>query len=226
MDGIKEAIGIEQFLNTLPLEKRIWLTEGKPRTCVEAGELLDEYEQARKQDPSGQKTTPHKKCNFCHKQRHLEQKCRKRKASGAGVHTGETGQPMCFKCRKYGHISKRCPKKSALMCPLPIVSEPFSGIAMDIVEPLPCTKLGKRYILIIRDYATRYLEDIPLSSIDAEHVAEKLIQVFSRMGVPQEILTDQGSNFTSQLLDELYRLLHIYPIQTWHHRPTTDRTQK
>ena len=116
MDDIKEAIGIEQFLNTLPPEKRIWLTERKPRTCVEAGELADEYEQARKQDPSGQKATPHKKCNFCHKQGHLEQECRKKKASGAGLYTGETGQPMCFNCRKYGHISKRCPEKSALMC--------------------------------------------------------------------------------------------------------------
>ena len=114
MDDIKEAIGIEQFLNTLPPEKRIWLTERKPRTCVEAGELADEYEQARKQDPSGQKATPHKKCNFCHKQGHLEQKCRKKKASGAGFHSGETGQPMCFNCRKYGHISRRCPEKKCI----------------------------------------------------------------------------------------------------------------
>ena len=70
MDDTKEAIGIEQFLNTLPPEKRIWLTEIKPRACVEAGELADEYEQAREQEPSGQKATPHKKCNFCHKQGH------------------------------------------------------------------------------------------------------------------------------------------------------------
>ena len=70
----------------------------------------------------------------------------------------------------------------------------------------------KRHILVICDYATRYPEAIPLSSIDAEHVDEELIQVFSRVGVPREILTDQGSNFTSRLLAELYRLLHIHPI--------------
>ena len=34
------------------------------------------------------------------------------------------------------------------------------------------------------------------------------------MGVLREILTDQGSNFMSKLLGELYRLLHVHPIKT------------
>lgn len=37
-----------------------------------------------------------------------------------------------------------------------------------IVGPLPRSRLGKRYVLVICDYATRYLEAIPLRSIDAE----------------------------------------------------------
>ena len=47
-------------------------------------------------------------------------------------------------------------------------------------------------MLVICDYATRYPEAIALCSIDAEDVAEELIKVFSRVVVPQEILTDQG----------------------------------
>ena len=42
------------------------------------------------------------------------------------------------------------------------------------------------------------------------------------MGVPREILTDQGSNFTSQLLAELYRLLQVRPIRTSPYHPETD----
>ena len=80
--------------------------------------------------------------------------------------------------------------------------------------PLPRSKSGNRYVLVICDYATRYPEAIPLRSIDAEHIAEELIKVFARVGVPRETLTDQGSNFTSQLLAELYRLLHVHPIRT------------
>ena len=44
---IKEVCGIEQFLSTIPMEKKLWVMERKPKTCVQAGELADEYEQAR-----------------------------------------------------------------------------------------------------------------------------------------------------------------------------------
>lgn len=79
---------------------------------------------------------------------------------------------------------------------------------MDIVGLLPRSKAGNNYILVLCDYATRYPEAVPLRSIDAEHVAEECIQIFARVGVPEEILTDQGSNFMSNLLTEVYRLLH------------------
>ena len=93
---------------------------------------------------------------------------------------------------------------------------------MDLVGPLPRNRSGNKYILVICDYATRYPEAIPLRSIDAEHIAEELVKVFSRVGVPKEILTDQGSNFTSQLLAEVYRLLHVQPIKTSPYHPQTD----
>ena len=53
-------------------------------------------------------------------------------------------------------------------------------------------------LLVLCDYATRYPEAIALHSIDAEHIAEELMKLFSRVGVPKEIPMDrQGSNFTS-----------------------------
>ena len=78
---------------------------------------------------------------------------------------------------------------------------------------IPCSRSGNHYVLVICDYATRYPKAILLRSIDA---------TFSRVGVPQEILTDQGSNFISQLLAELYRLLHIHPISISPYHPQTD----
>ena len=46
--------------------------------------------------------------------------------------------------------------------------------------------------------------------------------VLARVGVPQDILTDQGSNFTSQLLREVYNLLKVQVIQTSPYHPQTD----
>ena len=103
--------------------------------------------------------------------------------------------------------------KSAPLIPLPVISEPFSRVMMDIVGPLPCSSSGQD-ITIYWYCAITYPEAIALRSIDAEHIAEELIKLFSRVGVPMEILTDQGSNFTSQLLAELYRLLGVKGMRT------------
>lgn len=93
---------------------------------------------------------------------------------------------------------------------------------MDIIGPLPRTKSGNKYILTICDYATRYPEAIPLPSTEAERIAKELVIMFSRMGIPKEILTDQGTNFMSTLLQEIYQLLNITRIRTFPYHPQTD----
>ena len=102
------------------------------------------------------------------------------------------------------------------------IEEPFQRIVMDIVGPLIRSKSGNKFILVICDYSTRYPEAVPLKNIEAVTIAEELGKFFSRMGVPTEILTDQGSNFTSQLLKEVYRMLKIEPIRTSPYHPQTD----
>ena len=51
--GRGSSIGIEQFLNSIPLEKRLWLVGKKPGSCAAAGELLDEFEQTRRSATEG-----------------------------------------------------------------------------------------------------------------------------------------------------------------------------
>lgn len=48
--------------------------------------------------------------------------------------------------------------------PIPAMEEPFSNTVVDIVGPLPRTKAGNGYLLIIIWRATRYPEAIPKSS--------------------------------------------------------------
>ena len=93
---------------------------------------------------------------------------------------------------------------------------------MDIVGPLPRSSRGNRYVLVVCDYAARYPEAMAMRSVEAERVAEELVTLFSRVGVPKEILTDQGTNLTSQLLQELYRMLHVRHIRTSPYYPQTD----
>ena len=90
---------------------------------------------------------------------------------------------------------------------------------MDIVGPLLKRKQGHQYLLVICDYTTRSL---PLKKVAAPAVITALIDLFSRHGIPEEILTDQGTNFTSQSLQELYKAIRVKPIRTSPYHPQMD----
>ena len=65
---------------------------------------------------------------------------------------------------------------------MPIIEEPFTRIAMDIVGPRERSKSGNKYIVVICDYATRYPEAIPLRSKEAKKTADELIKLFRESG--------------------------------------------
>ena len=68
-------------------------------------------------------------------------------------------------------------------------------------------------------YSTRYPEAIPLKDELAETVAEALVGIFSRLGIPKVILSDQGTNFLSQLMTVLYKRLGVHKVRTSPYHP-------
>ncbi|KAJ8027088.1 hypothetical protein HOLleu_32126 [Holothuria leucospilota] len=103
---------------------------------------------------------------------------------------------------------------------MPLIDTPFKRVAVDLVGPLqPMTARGNRYILTLVDFATRYPEAVALPRIDTERVAEALLDIFSRIGVPEEILSDLGSQFTSSIMKEVGRLLSIKQLNTTPYHP-------
>lgn len=50
VEAVTEKVTIEQLLNTMPADLRIWVGERKPKTAGEAGWLADDYLQARRQE--------------------------------------------------------------------------------------------------------------------------------------------------------------------------------
>ena len=128
----------------------------------------------------------------------------------------------CRQCEVCQRSADRRDRIRAEMIPMPLIEKPFQRIAMDIVGPLPRSRAGNKYILTICDYATRYPEAIPLPSTEAERIAKELVKLFARVGIPDEILSDQGTNFMSTLLQEIYQMLHIKRIRTTPYHPQTD----
>ncbi len=106
--------------------------------------------------------------------------------------------------------------------PLPLMEIPFERIGMDLIGPLERSAWGHRFALVLVDYATRYPEAVPLRSISAKSVAEALFRLISRVGIPKEILSDQGTAFMSRTIKELHELLGNKSIRTSVYHPQTD----
>ena len=103
---------------------------------------------------------------------------------------------------------------------MPLIDTPFKRVAVDIVGPIePRSDKKSRYILTMIDYATRYPEAVALPSIETERVAEALVEMFSRVGIPDEMLTDCGSQFTAEVMKEVSRLLSLQQLTTTPYHP-------
>jgi transposase InsO family protein len=92
---------------------------------------------------------------------------------------------------------------------------PFEKCALDIVGPMTETMAGNKYILTCQDDLSKFLVVIPIPQQDAETVArEFVLNIILKFGAPAQILTDQGSNFLSDLFKSTCKLLRIKKIQT------------
>ena len=103
------------------------------------------------------------------------------------------------------------------------VGTPFERVQMDILGPFPITSSGNKYLLVVVDCFTKWVEAFPLRNIRAKTVAEVFVnQIVSRHGTPFEVHTDQGRNFESKLFTELMELLGIRKTRTTALHPQSD----
>lgn len=90
------------------------------------------------------------------------------------------------------------------------VDNSLDRIGIDVIGPLPRTMKQNKFILIIGDHFTRWIEAFHIPNQIAETVATKWIHGFIvRYGTPLEIHTDQGTKFDSQLFKEVCSFLQI-----------------
>ncbi len=103
---------------------------------------------------------------------------------------------------------------------MPLIDMPFKRVAVDLISPIyPPSAQGHCYILTLVDYATRYPDAVPLKSITTEAVAEDLVDMYSRLGVPKEVLSDLGTQYISECMKEVSRLLSIKQLSTTPYHP-------
>ena len=100
---------------------------------------------------------------------------------------------------------------------------PMQRVHIDILGPLQESSQGNKYILMMVDQFTKWVECVPLPLQTAEVVAKAAVDGFlSRFGCPLEIHTDQGKNFDSALFRRLCELLEITKTRTTPYRPCSN----
>ena len=125
--------------------------------------------------------------------------------------------PTCQRCSK-------TKSRKAPMMERRVLSEPFEVVALDIVGPMPKGKGGCIYLLTLIDMASKWPEAIPLRSTKSKVVAEGLIELIARVGIPLQILSDQGSQFIGSIMAKVCKDLGIEQIKTSPYHPEGNGT--
>lgn len=95
------------------------------------------------------------------------------------------------------------------------VGAPLDRLGTDFMGPLPLTPRGNRYIMVVTDYFTKWVEIFALPDQTAVTTAEVILnEVIARFGCPYEIHSDQGRNYESRIFAELCRMLEIRKTRT------------
>ena len=100
---------------------------------------------------------------------------------------------------------------------------PMHTISVDVVGPFsPVSTHGNRYIFVVVDNFTNFIWLFATPDETAATTAQILLSLFLVHGFPERLLTDRGSNFISDVVAELLRLLRVKAIMTSSYHPQTD----
>jgi hypothetical protein len=103
----------------------------------------------------------------------------------------------CDECQRMGKPTAR----DQIPLQEQVVIEPLEKWALDFVGPINFASKKKKYILVCTDYVTKWVETKSLPAVGEQSVVDFLFNnIFTRFGVPREIVTDQGTQFTSNLV--------------------------
>ncbi|GKD61980.1 reverse transcriptase domain-containing protein, partial [Tanacetum coccineum] len=127
----------------------------------------------------------------------------------------------CDTCQKSRNISSQneMPQNNIQVC------EVFDIWGLDFIGPFPNSR-GNKYILVVVDYMSKWVEAQALPTNDARVVVKFLKGLFARFRVPKALISDRGTHFcNSQLEKALFRYGVTYRISTTYHPQTNGQTK-
>lgn len=131
----------------------------------------------------------------------------------------ETYIKSCVKCQR--NKASRAVKMPMVIPDVP--DRPFEVTYMDVVGPLPASYNGNLYILTFQDSLTKFIDCHAMPNQEATTVARIFFdEIISRYGVPKILITDNGSNFTSDLFKRTCKFLKIKKLEITAYHPQSN----
>jgi transposase InsO family protein len=126
---------------------------------------------------------------------------------------------QCDTCAR-NRISERTHTNKLKLFP---AKGPLESVAMDILGPLPRTKHGNRFLLVISDRFSKVTNTVPLRTVTALSVVRAFCDhwVYS-YGPPLSLLTYNGPQFTAKFFLAVCTELRIKKIFTTAYHPQTN----
>ena len=103
----------------------------------------------------------------------------------------------------------------------------FDRVGIDLVFGLPTTSDGFVGILVITEYLSKYPFALPIKSKTAIEISEKFFNYISLFSPPKVVLSDQGTEFNNDLVDNLTKLHGIeHRVTSAYHPRTNGQTER
>jgi hypothetical protein len=112
----------------------------------------------------------------------------------------------CEGCQFYARQT-HLPAQALQMIP---ITWPCAVWGLDLVGPLQKAPGGYTHLLVAIDKFSKWIEVRPLSSIRSEQVVAFFTNIIHRFGVPNSIITDNGTQFTGRKFLDFYEDHHIW----------------
>lgn len=130
---------------------------------------------------------------------------------------------QCECCQKY-KVSQQKPAGEML---IRIPEEPWATICADFVGPLPRSKHGNSMLLVIMDRFSKWTELVPLRKATTEGLIKACRErIISRYGVPKILITDNGTQFTSNQFEKFLAEMGIKHQLTAPYTPQENPTER
>ena len=110
----------------------------------------------------------------------------------------------CVKCKQF----KKQGTTEGPLNPI-LASESWEILNVDICGPFPTSTRGNKYVIGFIDAFTRYALTFPVVEINAQELARiYLEEVCYKHGPAKRIISDQGTQFTSKITNEIMKLVN------------------